>query len=86
MKKPDLVQVVTILAIIVVTYPLLFPAGIGHPRERGKSETKTALVAIIAALKAYHTEYDKWPDFTGNGLFLDEERQARLMRVLCAKD
>ena len=86
MKKPDLVQVVTVLAIIVVTYPLLFPAGIGHQRERGKSEPKTAVVSIVAALKAYHSEYGKWPDYTGDGLFLDETRNAQLMRTLRALD
>jgi len=41
---------------------------------------------MVAALKAYQTEYGKWPDFTGDGIFLDEKRQAQLLRMLQGKD
>ncbi len=41
---------------------------------------------IAAALKHYYLEYGKWPDFTADGLFLDEARQIRLLAVLIAKD
>ena len=75
------------LLIAVVIAGLLFPAVSIH-RDGGdrKSEAKTAVVGLSAALKAYYTEYGKWPDFTGNGLFVDEKRQAQLMRTLCGKD
>jgi hypothetical protein len=86
MKKPDLLQVVTILAIVIVAVPLLFPAISCGPIERGKTEAKTCVVGISAALKAYFTEYGKWPDYTGDGLFLDEARNAQLMRTLRAQD
>ena len=75
------------LVLAVVIAALLFPAvfirtGGGHRR----TETKTAVVSLTAALKAYYTEYGKWPEFTGDGLFPDEKRQGQLVRMLCGKD
>ena len=41
---------------------------------------------LATALKSYLIEYGKWPSYAGDGLFLDETRNAQLMRTLCAKD
>ncbi len=73
-----------LVACLVVA--LLFPGLRVKTRAPGRSETKAAAVNIVAALKAYLTEYGKWPDFTGDGLFLDEKRQAQLLRMLQGKD
>ena len=56
--------------------------------DRGNraSEAQVAISMIRLGLEAYQLEYGKWPDFTGDGLFLDEKRQAQLMRVLQGKD
>ncbi len=41
---------------------------------------------LTAAFRQYYTEYGKWPDFTGDGMFVDAGRNARLMRVLTGHD
>ena len=43
---------------------------------------KHDVARLTAALKAYYGEYGRWPDFTGDGLFLDEKRQAQLLLTL----
>ena len=74
-----------LLAFVVVA--LLFPViAIETDRGERKTEVKTAVIALNMAIKAYYTEYGHWPDFTSDGLFLDEQRQGQLLRVLCAKD
>ncbi len=74
-----------ILAVVIAGF--LFPAVSIHSGGGDrKSETKTVISHLTSSLKAYYTEYGKWPDFTGDGLFLDEKRQAQLIRMLCAKD
>ena len=67
----------------VLLAPVLSISTDGNER---KTEAKTCVLNLVAALNAYQSEYGKWPDFTGDGLFLDTERQAQLMRVLCAQD
>lgn len=79
-------RALTVLAIAAVTIPLLFPAIGCGPIERGRSQAKSDVVSLKAALQAYNAEYGKWPDFTDNGLFLDEKRQAQLLRMLQGKD
>ena len=61
---------------------------INQVREQArKAEAKTSAWALAAALKSYYVQYGgKWPDFTGDGLFLDEKRQGQLLRVLLGKD
>ena len=72
---------------IVILIFLLLPYPINRVSEQArKAQTITTDRAITSGLKAYLTEYDHWPDFTGDGLFLDEQRQGQLMRVLRAKD
>lgn len=76
-----ILAVLAVLKLIVTPY-LLGRVG-GQVR---KADAATNTMAITAALKAYHVEYDHWPDFVSDGLFLDEKRQGQLMRVLRAKD
>ena len=63
-----LVELLTVIAIIAILMGLLFPA-IGVVKEQArKAEAKTACTAIVAAVKAYNTEYGKYPvlNLTGN--------------------
>ena len=62
-----LVELLTVIAIIAILMGLLFPAiGIVKDQAR-KAEAKTACAGIVAAVKAYNTEYGKYPvgTFTG---------------------
>ena len=61
---------------------------INQVREQArKAEARTSAWTLTAALKGYYVQYGgKWPDFTGDGLFLDEKRQGQLLRVLRGKD
>ena len=74
------------LLIAMVIAALLFPVGGGRPEDERGVTAKRDVLSLTTALKAYYTEYGKWPDFTGDGLFLDENRQAQLLRTLCGKD
>ena len=73
--------------LIVVVIILIVPALLGQVHQQArKAEARNSDTALTAGLKAYFVEYGHWPDFTGDGLFLDEPRQGQLMRVLLADD
>lgn len=60
-----LVELLTVIAIIAILMGLLFPAiGIVQNQAR-KAEAKTACMNILAAVKAYQTEYGKYPNPKG---------------------
>ena len=62
-----LVELLTVIAIIAILMGLLFPA-IGIVKEQArKAEAKTACSAIVAACKAYNTEYGKYPVLNNAG-------------------
>ena len=86
MKRPTWLETATALIWLLIVIGLLYPTISCGPIEHGRTEAKTCVVGITLALKAYFTEYAKWPDYTGDGLFLDAARNAQLMRTLCGKD
>lgn len=56
-----LVELLTVITIIAILMGLLFPAiGIAKDQAR-KAETRTAVMGITTAVKAYYTEYGKYP-------------------------
>ncbi len=66
-----LVELLTVIAIIAILMGLLFPA-MGIVREQAKkAEAKTACTAIVAAVKAYNTEYGKYPTVGATGTAAD---------------
>ena len=56
-----LVELLTVIAIIAILMGLLFPAINGVKDQARKAEAKTACTNIVTALKAYNTEYGKYP-------------------------
>ncbi|MCE9612376.1 MAG: hypothetical protein K8R23_19425 [Chthoniobacter sp.] len=72
-----------VLAILGV---LLFPAISDHLEPGPKVPARMDSANLTTALRAYLAEYGQWPAFTGDGLFLDEVRNAQLLHTLCAKD
>lgn len=56
-----LIELLTVIFIISILMALLFPA-IGLVKESGrKTQAKADLVQLVAATKAYHTEYGSYP-------------------------
>jgi len=47
---------------------------------------KSEVTQLVGSLNAYYTEYGHWPDFVGNGKFLDAERNSQLIRLLTVQD
>lgn len=73
------------IAIVIATrlmFPVVNPCG---PVSR-RAEARRDTTDLTAALKAYMTEYGRWPPLLGDGLFLDEPRHAQLIRILRAQD
>ena len=57
-----LVELLTVIAIIAILMGLLFPA-IGSVKDQArKAEARTACLGIVTAVKAYNTEYGKYPN------------------------
>jgi prepilin-type N-terminal cleavage/methylation domain-containing protein len=86
-----LVELLTVIAIIAILMGLLFPAiGIVKDQAR-KAEAKTACAGIVAAVKAYNTEYGKYP--VGDNTATGDLKQGgntgnndKLFMILRAKD
>jgi prepilin-type N-terminal cleavage/methylation domain-containing protein len=56
-----LIELLTVIAIIAILMGLLFPA-IGAVKENArKAQAKSDVTQIVAAVKAYYTEYGKFP-------------------------
>jgi prepilin-type N-terminal cleavage/methylation domain-containing protein len=61
-----LIELLTVIAIIAILMALLFPA-IGAVRESArKTQAKTDEMQVVAAVKAYNTEYGKYPNVQPN--------------------
>lgn len=56
-----LVELLTVITIIAILMGLLFPAITIVKDQAKKTEAKTTCIAIVNAVKAYNTEYGKYP-------------------------
>ena len=56
-----LVELLTVITIIAILMGLLFPAITIVKDQAKKSEAKTTCTGIVNAVKAYNTEYGKYP-------------------------
>ncbi|MCE9610227.1 MAG: type II secretion system GspH family protein [Chthoniobacter sp.] len=56
-----LVELLTVIAIIAILMGLLFPALNNAKDQARKTEARSACMGILAAVKAYNTEYNKYP-------------------------
>lgn len=87
-----LVELLTVIAIIAVLMGLLFPT-VGAVKESArKAQAKNDVTQLVTAVKAYYTEYGKYPvpsghsggDFTYDGLNGNDNKN--LMNILRAID
>jgi prepilin-type N-terminal cleavage/methylation domain-containing protein len=56
-----LVELLTVIAIIAVLMGLLFPALNSAKEAARKTQAKAAVTQIVTSVKAYYTEYGKYP-------------------------
>ncbi len=70
-KAFTLIELLTVIAIIAVLMGLLFPA-IGSVKETArKTQAKNDEMQMVNAIKAYYTEYGKYPIDTTSGAATD---------------
>ncbi len=63
---------------------MLFP--VETDRNYSNIAAKSAVTQLATALNVYYAEYGHWPDFVGDGNFLDAERNSQLIRSLTVRD
>ena len=64
-----LIELLTVIAIIAILIALLFPAIKSSLQKAEIAQAQNDVKNIEGALKAYYTEYGKWPN--GNGIATD---------------
>ncbi len=57
-----LIELLVVIAIIAILMALLFPAINGAKETARKAQAKTDVMNVVAAVKAYNTEYGRFPD------------------------
>jgi len=66
-KGFTLIEMLTVIAIIAILAGLLFPAISGARRKAQIAQAESEIKSIESALKAYYTEYGRWPIGNGGG-------------------
>lgn len=70
-KAFTLIELLTVIAIIAVLMGLLFPAIASVKESARKTQAKNDEMQIVNAVKAYYTEYGKYPIDTTSGAASD---------------
>jgi prepilin-type N-terminal cleavage/methylation domain-containing protein len=71
-----LVELLTVIAIIAILMGLLFPA-IGVVKQNGyKTQARNDVMQVLTSVKAYNTEYGKYPVIQDQAESSDEEKEA----------
>lgn len=77
---------IIILMITTLAAALVFPLAFGERTICRKSAEKSDVSNLVAASKAFYTEYGRYPLAESGGRFTTEESQGKLMRVLTGED
>ena len=75
-----------LLAIVLAAGLALYFAPTYHHQPSKKAVAKMDLMAVAAAVRAYNTEYGKYPGLDRKTPFLDADSNAFLMRILRGLD
>lgn len=81
-----LVELLTVIAIIAVLMGILFPTINSAIEAAKKSQAKNDALQIVNAVKAYYTEYGKYPVVTADGKITSSADNAKLIKILRAKE
>ncbi len=68
-KGFTLIELLTVVAIIAILAGLLFPAISGARRKAQVAQAQTEIKSIESAMKAYYTEYGRWPNGNGDTVY-----------------
>jgi len=90
-KAFTLIELITVIAIILILMGLLFPAINSIRESARKAQAKNDISNIVTAVKAYYTEYGKYPqadpapttaaDFTYGGTTVDNSHLFNVLRA-----
>jgi prepilin-type N-terminal cleavage/methylation domain-containing protein len=85
-KAFTLVELLTVIAIIAVLMGLLFPAVNSVRTSARNAQAKNDLVNLVTAIRAYYTEYGKYPGTEESGRYETPAAQAALVKILRGLD
>ena len=83
----ELLVVITIIGLLVGLFSVGIPLAMNTAR---KAKAKAEALAIVSAIKAYHSEYSKHPnpnsDTSGADVWMDGQDSRNLMKILAGQD
>jgi prepilin-type N-terminal cleavage/methylation domain-containing protein len=74
-----LIELLTVIAIIAILAGLLFPAISSSLRKAEAAKARTLVSTLSVALRAYYTEYGKWP-ITDSAVLTSTNKFVALLR------
>ena len=83
----ELLVVITIIGLVVGLFSVGIPLAMNTAR---KAKAKAEALAIVSAIKAYNSEYSKYPnptsDTNGADVWMDGQDSKNLMKILAGQD